>query len=90
MLKFLKNFLAAVDGTKKGILVPEELIRSIITSLGSGSLIGLVLTVLTTIQANTALIFPNPAVGSVATVVITLVIDLLRRLNHGPDPVKPA
>jgi hypothetical protein len=86
MLQLIKDFLARVAGSSKGILVAEELYRSILTSLGSGSMIGLALTVLQTVLANAAIIFPNPLVGSLATMLLTLVIDLVRRLNHGPNP----
>ena len=93
MFAHLKAFFASVCNTKKGILVPEELLRSILTSLGSGSLMSLVLTVLQSLLASAAVIFPNPIVGGLVTVVLTLVIDLIRRLNHAPaptpEPVKP-
>jgi hypothetical protein len=86
MLQLIKDFLAKVSNSSKGILVTEELFRSILTSLGSGSIIGLVLTVLQTVLANTATIFPNPLVGSLATMLLTLVVDLVRRMNHGTIP----
>ena len=89
MFNLLKKFFAAVADTKKGILIPEELLRSILTSLGSGSMIGLALTVFQSLLTNAGVIFPNPLVGGVVTVVLTLVIDLIRRLNQGPTPPTP-
>jgi hypothetical protein len=90
MLKLIKEFLAAVSGAKKGLLVPEELFRSVVTALGSGSALGLVLMVLQTVVTNVALIFPNPIVASLATMSLSLVIDLVRRLGHGAAPVPPS
>jgi hypothetical protein len=86
MLQVIKDFLAKVAGAGKGFLLPEELYRSIITSLGSGGMIGLIMTMLQAVLTNTATIFPNPLVGSLATMVLTLVIDLFRRMNQGSTP----
>ncbi len=35
------------------------------------------------------MIFPNPIVGALATMLLTLVVDLLRRLNQGTKPATP-
>lgn len=87
MLNVIKAFFARVAGSGKGILVAEELYRSILTSVGSGGMVGLVLTVLQAVLAHSATIFPNPLVGWLASMLLTLVIDLLRRLNHdGSSP----
>ena len=86
MIKLFQDFFASVTDGVKGFLNPEELYRSIITALGSGSALGLVLTVLQALLSNVAVIFPNPIVGALATMLLTLVVDLLRRLNQGGKP----
>jgi hypothetical protein len=86
MTKLFHDFFASVTDSVKGFLNPEELYRSIITALGSGSALGLVLTILQALLSNVAVIFPNPIVGGLATMLLTLVVDLLRRLNQGGKP----
>ncbi len=44
MLKLFQDFFASVADSAKGFLNAEELYRSILTALGSGSALGLVLT----------------------------------------------
>jgi hypothetical protein len=92
MLTVLKKFFSAVEGSIHGVLLPEELYRAILASLGSGSLVGLAIVVLMAIQSHVAGIFPNPTIASLAAMVLTLVLDLLRRQIHGkvPSPVTPA
>ncbi len=75
-----------MSDSAKGFLNPEELYRSILTALGSGSALGLVLAVVQALLSNVAVIFPNPIVGALATMLLTLVVDLLRRLNQGGKP----
>ncbi|HEY2157681.1 MAG TPA: hypothetical protein VGH33_18775 [Isosphaeraceae bacterium] len=86
MIKLFQDFFASVAGSAKGVLNPEELYRSIITALGSGSALGVALTILQALLSNVAVIFPNPIVGALATMLLTLVVDLLRRLNQGGKP----
>lgn len=90
MLATIKKFLAQVNGSKPGILVPEELYRSILTALSSGTAIGCVILILQAVLDHVGLIFPNPAVASLASVSLTLVLDLLRRQSHGITPADPA
>jgi hypothetical protein len=91
MLKLIKEFFAGVANSTKGFLNPEELFRSIVTAFGSGSSLGLILTIFQTLLAHVSMIFPNPAVAALATTLLTLVVDLLRRLNQGDKPaVAPA
>lgn len=89
----LAAFLSAVLGTTKGILVPEELLRSVLAAFGTGSFVSLALSVIATISTSVNVIFPNPIVGGAVTLVLTLLADLLRRLQHdnpAPNtPVKP-
>jgi hypothetical protein len=86
MLNLIKEFLSSVANSSKGFLNAEELYRSIVTALGSGSFLGLVLTIFQSLLANAATIFPNPIVSALATMLLTLIVDLLRRLNQGGKP----
>ena len=86
MLSAFKNFFAHAEGSTKGLLSPEELYRSILTSLGSGSTIGVVMLLLQSLMSNASTIFPNPTVASLATALLTLVLDLLRRQSQGDKP----
>ena len=86
VLGFIKEFFSAVAGTRKGILVAEELFRSILTALGAASFSGLLLTLLEGVLAHASLIFPNPITASLATMILTLIIDLVRRLNQNGAP----
>ena len=83
MFAALKQFFADVRGSKQGILVPEELFRSIVTSLGSGTIIGIVVVILQAVLDHVVSIFPDPAIASLASITLTLILDLLRRQNHG-------
>ena len=86
MLNLLKHFFADVRGSRQGILVPEELYRSILTSLGSGTIIGIVVVILQAVLDHVVSIFPDPAIASLASISLTLILDLLRRQNHGDKP----
>ena len=86
MLHSLRTFLSQVADAHKGFIVPEELYRSIVTALGSGGIVGLFLTILQAILAHVETIFPDPSVGGLAAISLTLVVDLLRRQNQGPGP----
>ena len=59
MFANLKHFFADVKGSKPGILVPEELFRAIVTSLGSGTIIGFVVMVLQALLDHVVSIFPD-------------------------------
>lgn len=84
------GFFGAVAGSVKGILIPEELYRSIVTALGSGGFVGIGLAIVQAILDHVGFIFPNPAVGGLMTLALTLVLDLLRRQNQGAPPAPPA
>lgn len=95
MLRILARifgFFAKVDGRRGGLIVPEELFRAIVASFGSGTLVSILIAILGTVVAHAALIFPNPALAGLVTTVLTLILDLLRRQNHGEPatPVAPA
>jgi hypothetical protein len=91
MLNMIKKFFASAPNSIRGALVPEELLRSIMTALGSGSLLGLLLLALQAVLNNAAAIFPNPIVASLAIAILTIVVDQVRRLEHGvaPTPTPP-
>jgi len=86
MLSSLKKFLSAVEGSIQGVIVPEELYRSILTSLGSGTSVGVLILLFQAILTHAASIFPNPTVASLATVLLTMILDLLRRQGQGGVP----
>jgi hypothetical protein len=91
LLALLQSFFSAAEGSIKGFLNPEEFFRSILTALGSGTSIGLVMAALHSILTNAVTIFPNPSVAALATGLLTLVIDILRRQSQGspPSPTPP-
>jgi hypothetical protein len=90
MLAALKRFFAASESSIQGYLSVEDLYRSILTSLGSGTMVGVLILVLQGVLTNVDLVFPNPAVASMATVVLTMILDLLRRQSQGVTPTPPA
>ena len=90
MLATLKRFFAVSESSIKGFLSLEDLYRSILTALGSGTTIGVVILVLQAVLSNVALVFPNPAIASMATVILTMILDLLRRQSQGNVPTPPA
>ncbi len=90
MLAALKRFFAVSESSIQGFLSLEDLYRSILTALGTGSSIGVAIMVLQAILTNVGLVFPNPAVASLATVILTMVLDLLRRQSQGTVPTPPA
>ena len=86
MVAEFKQFFAVVKGSRQGILVPEELFRSILTSLGSGTIIGIVVVILQAMLDHVVSIFPDPIIASLASIVLTLILDLLRRQTQGDKP----
>ncbi len=86
MLSAIKNFFSTVQGSIQGILVPEEVYRSILTALGSGSTVGVLILLLQSVLSDASTIFPNPTVATLASMLITLILDLLRRQSQGGTP----
>lgn len=84
--KPISSFFGVVEGSAKGVIVPEELYRSILAALGSGSLIGLAIMVVQSISAHAATIFPNASVAGLVTVIGAMILDLLRRQQQGEKP----
>ncbi|WP_435005797.1 hypothetical protein P12x_003572 [Tundrisphaera lichenicola] len=83
------KFLTTVKGSIQGYINSQELNRAILTALGSGSLLGIIILVLQSVLAHTSEIFPNPTISSLATMFLTLVLDLVRRQNQG-ELAKPS
>lgn len=88
-MKFLRKFLSDVHGSAKGILVPEELYRSIVAALGSGTIVGVLILVFQSVLDHVGVIFPDAGTSTLITMILTLILDLLRRQNQGgkPSPV---
>jgi hypothetical protein len=82
----LKTFFATVPGSVKGVLNLEELYRALLTAFGSGSAVGLLIIGLQAIHDDTSAIFSNPAVAAIASTLLSLILDILRRQSQGSDP----
>jgi hypothetical protein len=89
MLASLKRFFTVAESSIQGYLSPEELYRSVLTAFGSGTTIGVLILVLQSILTDVSTIFPSPAVASLATIILTMVLDLLRRQSQGNVPTPP-
>ena len=79
----LLRYFSAVPGSIRGFINPRELHRSILTALGSGSLLGVLILILQSVLAHASSIFPDAGTASLAAIVLTLVLDLLRRQGQG-------
>ena len=88
-LKALLSVFGKVADTNKGLIVPEELFRSIVAALGSGGTVLILIDLLQSVMTHAAVIFPNPLVAGLASTVLTLILDLLRRQNHDTTPALP-
>jgi hypothetical protein len=76
------DFFRAAPNSLKNHLNQDELIRVAITSVGAGGgLFGL----LQAIVMNLGMIFPAPGDAALAAVILTAILDVLRRLDHGTD-----
>ena len=80
------SFFARVDDSRKGLIVPEELYRSIASAIGSGAAIAGLMAVVQSILDHAGTIFPDPSLAGLVTAVLALVLDLLRRQNQGTPP----
>ncbi|WP_435018922.1 hypothetical protein TA3x_000912 [Tundrisphaera sp. TA3] len=92
-LKTFLSFFAKVDGSRKGLIVPEELFRAIVSAVGSGAILTFAIGGLQLVVDHASVVFPNPAVAGLASAILTLILDLLRRQNQGPtqpEVVRPA
>jgi hypothetical protein len=80
----VRDFFGPVPGALKDHLNTTELARIIITSLTAG---GGILALLQALIMNVGTIFPAPTDAALAAVILTFLLDSLRRLGHGQDSV---
>jgi hypothetical protein len=79
-LKSIRDFLGPAANSLKNHLNARELIRVVVTALVAG---GGVAGVLQALLAAVGTVFIGPGDAAVATTVITLVLEVVRRLDHG-------
>jgi hypothetical protein len=80
------NFFAEVPGAIKGHLNIVELIRIAVMALAAG---GGIFGLLQAIELNVGQIFPAPADAGLASAVLTLLLEVLRRLGQGQHVAIP-
>src|SRR5947209_5624660 len=80
----VRDFFGPAPGALKDHLNGVELARITIMALTAG---GGTLALLQAILMNIGKIFPAPTDAAVAAVFVTLIIEALRRLGHGPAAV---
>lgn len=78
-----QQFFAAVPGSLRDHLNFEELARIAITALTAG---GGVFGLLEAVLSQAPAVFPAPADAALAAALLTLILDVCRRLQHGDDP----
>jgi hypothetical protein len=90
ILAALITFFGPVAHSIQGQVSISELYRSILTSLGSATAMGVVILILQGVLSHAPAIFTNPGTCSLATLILTLLVDELRRSTHGSAvvPVK--
>jgi hypothetical protein len=82
LARSVRDFFRAAPNSLKDHLNQAELIRIAIASLGAGGgLFGL----LQAIVLNLGSIFPAPGDAALAAVILTSILEVLRRLGHGTD-----
>jgi hypothetical protein len=79
----IRRFFAAVPGSVHGHLNGAELLRIAATALSAG---GGLLGVLEAVRLGVGAIFPAPADAALAALILTTILETLRRLGHGADP----
>jgi hypothetical protein len=87
LMTSFRDFLGPAPGALKDHLNTVELSRIVITSLAAG---GSILTLLQAILMNVGTIFPAPTDAALAAVCLTLILEAVRRLNHGENCVPAA
>jgi hypothetical protein len=80
----LRSFLGAAPGALKDHLNTEELTRITLTALTAG---GGTLGLLQLLLASVGTIFPAPTDAALAALILTVILESLRRLGHGQEPV---
>jgi hypothetical protein len=76
----IQHFFSEVPGSLKDHLNTTELIRIAVAALTAG---GGVFGLLQAIETNVGLIFPSPADTALASAILTLLLETMRRLGHG-------
>jgi hypothetical protein len=80
----LRNFLGAAPGALKNHLNTDELTRITLTALTTG---GGTLGLLQLLLVSVGTIFPAPTDAALAALTLTVLLESLRRLGHGQEPV---
>jgi cobalamin synthase len=83
--KTLRDFFTAVPGSLRNHLNAEELYRISVTALSTG---GGVFGLLQAVLLGVGNLFPAPTDAALAALVLTTILDSLRRLHHGDSPVR--
>lgn len=84
MMYTLRKFFRPPYGSSPGYISSEEVFRAILLGLAAGALVGIALLALREATG----VGPDPRRASLATALLALVLDLLRRLDHeatGPN-----
>lgn len=87
VISFIGKFLGPAVGSIKGHLNIEELLKTLVTAVLAG---GGILGVLTALIPVIGVIVPNAADAALATGVLTVIVDVVRRLQHGTAPPTPS
>ncbi|GAC1475461.1 MAG: hypothetical protein NVSMB9_28060 [Isosphaeraceae bacterium] len=82
----VKRFFRVVPGAIKNHLNVEELRRISLTSLLAG---GGIFGVLQAVLQNTSSIVPAPQDAALAGAMLTVLLEVYRRLGQGEDPPRP-
>jgi hypothetical protein len=80
LLETVRRFFAAVPGSVANHLNTEELIRIALTALTAG---GGVLGLFEAVLGSVAVVFPAPADAALAAALLTVILEVCRRLRHG-------
>jgi hypothetical protein len=84
---FLRDFFGPVPGALKDHLNTSELSRITLTALTAG---GGTLALLQALLMNVGNIFPAPTDAALAAVILTFLLEAVRRLGHGQDSASGA
>lgn len=82
----LKSFLSAAPGALKNHLNIDELCRVVVAAVSAG---GGVFAIFQAVLSQCGAIFPAPIDAAFAALVMTLILEATRRLDHGSD-LQPA
>jgi hypothetical protein len=77
------GFFGAVQGSVRGVINGEELVRAIISAVSAGFSVPSVLALVPVLIKDVPLVVPSPAVSGLLVAIITLIADLYRRKAAG-------